>query len=41
MTLRWKLWAFAFDACAVLGLPFSWHLRCVKGMSDATDWGDA
>jgi len=36
--LRWLLWANAFDACSVLGLPFSWSLRCVRGMADATRW---
>jgi hypothetical protein len=41
MKLRFRIWAFAFDACNTLGLPFSWSLRCVKGMSDATDWGEA
>jgi hypothetical protein len=39
--VRFRLWALAFDACSVFGLPFPWALRCVRGMSDATDWRDA
>lgn len=40
MALRFHLWASAIDLVSWCGFSGSalW-LRCVRGMSDATDWG--